>query len=901
MTRPALDTVAARLRGWTRRLWGALSGRRRDDDLRRELEAHIAFAEDELVRQGHAPEEAARMARALAGGRVQALEALRAQRGLPWLTSSWLDIKLGLRLLARNRGLTIVGGLAMTVVIAIATVVFAAFDILLWSPLPLDEGNRVVAIQMWDREAGARVGTPWEDIERWRADLHSIEEVGAFRTTRRNVIAPDDSIELASVAEMSPSGFRLARVSPILGRALTDADATPGAPPAVVIGHDVWQRRFGGAWDVIGRDLRLGNDVHTIVGVMPEGFEFPFNFEYWAPLRPMTGDVLPTTGPEGVVFGRLADGVTMAQAHAEVAALGRLPSSADTPDTLAAVSPRVVAYTFAFTGDFENGELGMIWSMASLLAVLLLLPPCANIAILNYARTVTRQQEFAARHALGGSRARIVTQLFIESLVLAAAAGAAALLLLRVATTIMSTRLNDIPGGPPFWMTLDISWRTLLFVGALVVIGAALSGLVPALQATGRLSRLGAGALAGRTSLNLGGTWTSLVIAQVAFSVAALPLAAQLAWGTLRTGVVGPGFAAEEYATVRVSLEQPEPSLVSARQQELSQRLIAEPGVAGVATALRAPGEEPWVFVEVEGRDAPAETLNGQLPGVRARFNVVDADFFDVYAVPQLAGGRFTQDGVAADAVVINRNFAETIAPGGNALGHRFRYVRAMEGGGLSFDPERWYQVAGVVGNLPVTTAHNVAYHLASPGQLHPLLLQLHMRGDTRGLAERVRTIAASVDATLHVDEVRTLDAIYREHRFGDNVGAIVIVAITGSVLLLSAAGLYALMAFTVAQRRREIGIRSALGAQPRQLLSAVFRRAFIQLAAASALGVLAAWLVGQYVPIDQIGGLPIPGVLPGAVAFMLSIGALAALGPARRGLRIAPTEALRGDQRGLP
>jgi ABC-type antimicrobial peptide transport system permease subunit len=153
-----------------------------------------------------------------------------------------------------------------------------------------------------------------------------------------------------------------------------------------------------------------------------------------------------------------------------------------------------------------------------------------------------------------------------------------------------------------------------------------------------------------------------------------------------------------------------------------------------------------------------------------------------------------------------------------------------------------------------------------------------------------------SVDPMLHVDEVRTLAEIYREHRFGDNLGAIIIVAATGSVLLLSAAGLYALMSFTVAQRRREIGIRSALGAQPGHLLAAVFRRALWQIGAGGAAGMLAAWLTGRYVPIEQIGGLPISGILPAAAAFMLLVGVLASLGPARRGLRIDPTEALRGD-----
>ncbi len=563
--------VRASLREWARRAWGAVSGRRTDDDLQRELAGHLALAEDELRRKGHAPVDAARLARAAAGGGTQALESLRGQRGLPWLSSSWLDVRLGLRLLVRNWGLTLVGGLAMSVAIGIAAVVFAAFDVILWSRLPLEGGDRIVAIQVWDREAGRRRDTTWQDVERWRASLQSVDDVGAFQAIRRNVIAADGSVELAAVAEISAAGFRVARVPPMIGRPIAGADEAAGAAPVIVIGYDVWQRRFAGAQDIIGRELRLGETVHTVVGVMPEGFRFPLNFRYWVPLRPRADEVLRNTGPEGVVFGRLAPDATLARAHAEVSALGILPPVLGSGQRDGgAIHPRpnaektgarVVPYTFAFTGDFERGQLGLLWSLSSLALVLLLLPPCANIAILNYARTVTRQQEFAARHALGGSRARIVWQLFIESLVLTSAAAGVALVILRVVSVVVAGRLQQMPGGPPFWMTFDVSYRTLLFVAGLAVAGAAGSGLVPALQATRRLARLGAGALAGRTSLRLGATWTTLVIAQVAFSVGVLPLAAELAWGTLRTGAVGPGFAAEEFATARVALEEGRPVL----------------------------------------------------------------------------------------------------------------------------------------------------------------------------------------------------------------------------------------------------------------------------------------------------------------------------------------------------
>jgi putative ABC transport system permease protein len=911
-----LSTLRSSMREGARRVWGALRRRRSDADLERELAAHLAFVEDELLRRGHSPAEAARRARAGAGGRVQALEALRDQRGIPLLGSSWLDVKLGARLLVRSWGLTLVGGLAMTIAIGIAAVVFAAFDTVLWSPLPLDEGKRVVALQAWDREAGRRVDVTSRDVERWRTSLQSVVDVGAFQTLRRNVITSDGAVELAPVAEISAAGFRVARVAPLFGRSITDADEAPGAPPVVVLGFDVWKRRFGASLDVLGRPLRLGDEMHTVVGVMPEGFEFPLNFRYWVPLRGSrgvgAGRTLHATGPEGVVFGRLARGATLARAHAEVSALGALPS-VDPTSTPEAIGARVVPYTFAFTGDFESGELGFLWSMASLLLVLLLIPPCANIAILNYARTITRQQEFAARLALGGSRARIVWQLLLEALVLTTLSAGTALLVLRVVAVVANGRLENIPGGPPFWMTFGVSIRTLLFVAALAVVGAAVSGLAPALQATRRVARLGATALGGRNGVKLGATWTALVIAQVAFSVGVLPLAAQLAWGTLRSGIVGPGFAAEEFATARVALEGgeatgEEPETLRRRavlMSRLKGRLASDPNVVAVAAALEPPGEEPWVFVDVEGQNEPIEVVGGQRPGFLARFNQVEVTFFDLYPIPSLAGRRLDEGDVSAeaDAVVVNRNFAETIAgEAGHALGRRFRYVTQKDGERVGpphpGPSDRWYQVVGVVGNLPVTTDARVAYHATTAGQRAPAHLQLRLRnpsGSESGqLAQRLLEAAARVDPALHVDQVRTLDEIYREHRFGDNLGAITLIAVTASVLLLSAAGLYALMAFTVAQRRREIGIRTALGAPPSHLLRAVFRKALWQISGGAAVGLLGALLVGRYVPIETIGGLPIPGVLPGAVGFMLLVGVFAALGPARRGLRADPTEALR-------
>ena len=275
----------ATLREWIRRLWGTLRQNPSDRDLERELTLHLELAEEDLRRRGRSPKEAARLARVRFGGTAQALERLRDQRGFSWLDTCWLDVKLGLRMLRRSWGLTLVGGLAMTVAITAGAVVFAVSDVFFWAALPLDDGERVVVLQTWDDRAHRRHNSSWLDVERWRNTLWSVEDVGAFQVSERNLVTADSPPEPVSIAEMTPSGFQLARVPPLLGRPLIEEDERDDASPVVVIGYDVWQSRFSADPTVVGQTVRLGDTVHTVVGVMPEGFRFPVNHRFWTPLH----------------------------------------------------------------------------------------------------------------------------------------------------------------------------------------------------------------------------------------------------------------------------------------------------------------------------------------------------------------------------------------------------------------------------------------------------------------------------------------------------------------------------------------------------------------------------------------------------------------------------------------
>ena len=895
-------TIAARIRGFLRP--GDV-----ESDFDQEMAVHLEMAEEDGLRRGLTVEEARRAARVQLGGITQLRESWRAAWGLPWLDGFALDARLGLRMLRRSWGLTLAGGLAMTIVITIAAVVFVFLDEFMGRTAPpLDEGERVVALQSWDVEAHRRRDTSRRDLERWGATLQSVEDLGGFQTIERRLMVESRPAEWVRVAEITASGFRLARVPPLLGRWIAEADEHVAAAPVVVIGYDVWRSRFASDPAVIGQTVRLGEVFHTVVGVMPEGFAFPVNHRYWIPLRSDPSGWLKHA-PEGVVFARLAAGVSLDGAQAELTAIGLLPpatgpsrGSATQQRTADARRPRVVPYTFAFTDDVERGELAWRQRIILFLVTLLLVPPCLNIAILIYARTVTRQEEFAARYALGASRGRIVVQLCVEVLVLSSAAGAMALTLTRPILTQIGEIIRRFPqldGSLPFWVDFGFSWRAALFVACLSVLAALIAGLVPALQATGRVLPTALRSLGSRTGIPLGATWTALIVAQVGVALAGLPSTMELAWGHLRPAVLGPGFAAGEFLTARLAVDSQRvpaaeadlpafASHVRSLQAEVVRQIEAEPGVSAVTLAAALPGAEPVTFVEMDEGAAGGRQVRRYV-----RANQVDRAFFTVFDVQALAGRTFDgRDFGGAATAIVDQTFVRQVVGDDNALGRRVRPVPAP---GSEAGP--WYEIVGIVPDRPANTSLARMYVPAlagARGPASPLHLALHAGPDPAAMSRRLHEIGTSLDPTLRLDDVRRLDEVHAETQMSSNLTSYALAVVTLSVLLLSAAGLYALMSFTVTRRRREIGIRMALGARPGRMLASIFARALWQIAAGVVVGVTAALVLHRRLNIELEGGWHIPGILPAAAIFIMTIGLLSAAGPARRAVRVDPTEALR-------
>jgi predicted permease len=819
---------------------------------------------------------------------------------------SVLDIKLGARILGRSPGLSLVGGLGIAVAVALGAAGYAVVNSYFFPVVPLNQGDRLVSLSKFDQQSRREHDRMLYDFLTWRRELHTVTDVGAFRTVRRNLVSESGQGEPITLAEMTAAGFRAARVPPLRGRVLLDSDEQPGAPAVVVIGYDVWQSRFARAPAIVGRQLRIGSETHTIVGVMPEGFAFPVSHSYWVPLRIDPRAVIaPGTGPSLNVFGRLAAGATRESAQAELAVVTRR-LAATAPPEVAALQPRVLPYTEVFVHGEQGGSNETMAVLRFVLALFLVVVGL-NVAVLVYARTVMRTGEIAVRTALGATRARIVTQLFAEAFVLSGLSSLVGLGVVAIGLRMFDAALVGILDGEvPFWMHSGISFGTIVYTAALAVLVALIVGVFPALRATGAKLRGAMGSLGSGAKARLGATWTVLIVAQVAVTVAVLPVALLKGWEMIQEASRPQGFAANEYVATQFVVERDaDPASNTSRSDSAAAdstrailrrfvaRLAIEPGVAGATMTTGAPWEGGSATVEADGAVTEAK---------RAVLMSVDTSFFKLFGVRTLAGRGFTAgDAPLRDAdrpVIVNRNFVAEVLGGGDAVGRRVRYQS------LSKDPQPWMTIAGVVEDFPrgipdageSTKRGARMYRLAMPGELSEALLTIRLTGRTpETFMPTLRRIATSVDPTLQLSHMSSLDALYRDYARGGAQLALVVALVTAVVILLSAAGIHALMSFAVNQRRREIGIRTALGAPAGRILASVLTRATRQLMLGVGVGLVVA------IAIDRASGGGMtsgPGIVlfPATVALMVVVGLLAAAGPARRGLRVEPTEALRAE-----
>ena len=795
-------------------------------------------------------------------------------------------------MLARYPALTIVATMALTVAIALGTIYFEALNKWQNPRLPIRDADRIVSILNWDSRAPGPEPRALHDFASWRRQVTTIGDLGAAMVFQRNLTTQDRRVEPVAGAEITASAFRLMGAVPMLGRVLTEQDEAPSQPPVLVIGQMLWRTRFDSAPDVVGRTVQLGTVTATIVGVMPDNFRFPRNERIWVPLRLDGSTLAPRTGPPVSIFGRLAPGASMAKAQAELDVLGARMAASNLA-THRDLRPRVTLYAKPLVGG-EALLVTRLLYVVNGVFLMLLAVISANVATLVFTRTAMRGWEIAVRSALGASRGRVISQLFVEALVLAALAAVAGLIVARLALrwglALMATR-----DALPFWINASLSWKTVLYTAVLTVISAAIVGILPAVRLTkGNVLDALRSEDSARSGLRFGGFRTTVIVLQVAFTVAFLPLAAFGVFESNRFNQRAEAIGAERYLIASVAMDgendavdTPAPAVrVRTRLDEMERRLRAEPGVEAVAFADRLPVEDQFKYrIEVDtSGGAPAD-------GLRASTLVhVSRGFFAAFGTSVIAGRDFAPlDFETGRVLIVNESFARHVFGGRNAIGQR---VRIGSGEIESVASDDWYEIVGMVRDfgwrLPEPQEQSAMYRPSLPlvGRAGQLVVRLW---EPEAFVTRLRAVAADVDPTIRLIDVQPLaNAGGGEATMNWTLTAIAWL-ISFIVLLLSATGIHSLMSFTVTQRTREIGIRAALGARPGGVVMVIFSRALLQIGAGVLVGSALPVLVGVRSTRQLL-------LLLAADGIMLIAGLTACAVPLRRALRINPTEALRTD-----
>ena len=821
------------------------------------------------------------------------------------------DYRLGLRMLLKYPGLTLAGGLALAIAIGIGAVWYEVIGKVVAPTIPLPEGERLVTIETRNAMTNELEPRVLRDFLEWRRGLQTIEGLGAYRTHTRNLVVSSAPPEPIQVGELTATAFSTARVSPLLGRALLDSDEQIGAPAVVVLGYEVWQRSLGGRNDVLGSVVKLGDTPATVIGVMPKGFGYPINHEAWTPL-PLRSSYDALEGDGISVIGRLTGDVSRKQADAEIQLFGERTAAA-LPATHAHLRPRVVRVGGA-PDDLDVAQL----ALRNLPALLVLSIACLSVGTLIYARTATREGEIAIRSALGASRTRIMSQLFVETLVLAAVAAAIGLVAADRALAWGIEGAHKSMGGAPFWMTPGLGLSTMLYGAALAVVCAAMLSFLPALKVTRarvqpHLANLGTGG----ATLRFGRVWTGAMIVQVALTALGIPGALESVNQTKRKVQTRAAFPSRDYLAARVDVGRPlegeTPTAFQARRAQtfeaLAARVAQEPGVVAVTYSDQPVGSGASRFTEVE-------TSSGAGPAFAGGFRTaaVDPGFFETFDRPIVAGRafHFGDTNSSAGTFIVNEAFASAFSrqTGGSPIGARLRLAAPAgdddEVAGSGARPrawEPWGEIVGVVRDFgldPDDDGNEGAqvFFARSPGTASSLVMSVRMSDNPAPLAARLPVIAATVDARLLVRDSQPMSEWIRQRDefLIASVGAQV--AVTMLVLFLSALGIFSLMSISVSRRTREIGLRTALGATPRQILTRILSRALTLMGSGIAAGgaILLFFLA--------IGGGPSGRAAQDIVLFsghfavtsavMLAACLLACIGPARRALNISPTDALR-------
>jgi putative ABC transport system permease protein len=803
------------------------------------------------------------------------------------------DLKFAVRLLTKSPGFAFVAILTLTLGIGSATTAFTALNAILLRPLPFirDQERMLYINEAVPSKGFDSTDICYADFLDWGKRAQTLSAMWVYET-RTVILTGKDEPERVNGCGLSPGAFQAMGVQPFLGRNLTADDDELNATPVAVLSYGLWQRHFGGDPGVLAQEVTINGQVTKIIGVMPNGWGYPETAEIWQPLR-----ANPAEAHRGSFnfsgHAMLKPGVTLEQARAEFAAI-----SGALAKEFPATNEGLVAVLRPVREQAVKDARGLTLLLCGAVIFVFLIA-CANVSNLLLARASARTKEIAVRLALGASRGQLLRQLLIESLLLGALGAAGGLLLASWGVDLM---LSAIPVELPFWLQFDFDPRVFGFVAGLAVIGSVLCGIFPAWQASqpGLIDEIKEG---GRSAS--GGAAThrlrhALVVVEIALALVLLVGAGLMMRSFMEIHRVSPGFDPHGVLTFRVGF----PSTVTEDKAvlrrffgDLLPKLSELPGVDAASSTSGLPGIGAGGFsgIQVEGAAVPKKF--SERPYALTR--TISPGFFSTLRVPLHAGRFFaaTDDENHPPVAIVDEAFVQKFFPHQDPLGRRFKASEKPD------QDAHWIEIVGVVGNTrrwldrdePTPTVY-------TPFEQDPrnfMSIALRVQGDPAGYTEVVRSAVLTVNKDMPIywtytyeHAIARSDTIWIRHFFGYLFGAFAVVA-----LVLASIGIYGVMAYSVVQRTQEIGVRMALGAQPRDVIGMVVGQGARFVLLGLAIGLVAAYFTSQLLAGSLYGVSPHdPPTFAFVPLLLAAVALLACYLPSRRATLVDPITALRAE-----
>ncbi len=825
--------------------------RQRDDvinDIDREMRTHVELQTEENIKAGMSPAAAREQALRSFGNMNRALDEAYDVKGGGLFESLMQDVRYGARMLTKHKAFTAVAVITLALGIGANTAIFSVVNELLLRPLPYRDAERIVMLWEVTPEGRHQNTTSRANFRAWRSQNSSFEHMAAFSDQRFNLTGTGEPEEL-SVQMATPEIFKILGVEPVLGRALLPEDDGPGQPPVAVLSYPLWQRRFGGQANIIGQQITLNGVQFTVTGVMPPSFQFHLKHrsgtgrpaELWTVLPMPSGGAANERGRFLSVVARLKDGVAIEQAGAELRTIeARLSDEA--PQFNKNYSAEVLPLREQFFGNVRRP----LWLMLGAVGFVLLIA-CANVANLLLSLATSREKEIALRAALGARRVRIVRQLLTESLLLALLGS---LLGLGFAWLGIKALVVISPRDLISLQSVGLNVTVLLWTLGVSLLTGVVFGLAPALH----ISRLNL-----NDSLKEGGKSESaqasgsrrlrsaLVVSEIALAVVLLASAGLLIKSFVRLQQVDRGFDTENILTMVIRLpfaRYPEdPQLVAFFGQAM-ERVRSLPGVRSAGMVNFLPlygGLGSNTGFKIEGRPEPPP---GQGPSCDVR--VADAGYFPTMGIPLLRGRSFSDMELreARQVILINEALARLHFPNEDPIGKRLDVAM--------FEKPTPAEIIGVVGNVRYDSLIDEsppAVYFPHPDLAYPFMtLVVRTDGDPAAISPAVQREIRSLDPNQPVSDVRTMDQVMAEWVSRSRFNTLLLGLFAGLATLLSAVGIFGVMNYSVALRTRELGLRLAIGAQPRQVLLLVLKQGLLLTILGVVVGLAAAFALTRSV-----------------------------------------------------